>query len=237
MRSHSIRWWVAGVMLAGAGVASAATVTADFNTAGSIGGGAAVGSVRNSSVGTDATTDGLLGFNGFSATNFAVIGDDSGDLLSTSPSQGTSSLSFNITLSTVSDLQIGFKYKFVGWDVDLLGLVASDQFRVTLTGQPNLVNISTSVAGSSVNPFVFATTTSYSATFLGLSAGVYTLSFVLNESGSNALNTLLTNTAVAIDDVSMVSTPVPVPAAFWLLGSAVAGIVGIGRRRRQTPLA
>jgi hypothetical protein len=225
-------------MLAGAGVTSAATVTADFNSAGSIGGGTAAGAVRNSSVGGDANTDGLLGFNGFSSTNFAVLGDNTGNLVSdgflqpSNPTSGDSSLSFNISLSTVSDLAVSFRYRFRGWDLDL---VNSDAFQVTLTGQPTLFNASSSFLGSIGSPLTFADGT-FNAVFGALAAGSYTLSFVLNEAAGDLLGPL-TNTAVAIDDVSMVSTPVPVPAAIWLFGSAIAGIVGIGRRRREIPFA
>lgn len=246
MRSHSIRWWVAGVMLAGAGVASAATVTADFNTAGSIGGGTAAGAVRNSSVGGDANTDGLLGFDNFSSSNFVVIGDASGNLAldpgpapffipvpSTAPNSGVSSLGFSITLSTVSDLAVSFRYRFRGWDIDLAN---SDAFQVTLTGQPTLFSASSSLLGSIGSPLTFADGT-FNAAFGALAAGTYTLSFILNEAAGGTTLLPLTNTAVAIDDVSMVSTPVPVPAAIWLLGSAIAGIVGFGRRRRRVSLA
>jgi hypothetical protein len=238
MRSHSIRWWVAGVMLAGAGVASAATVTADFNTAGSLGGGVGTGSARNSSVGGDGATDGLLGFNNFSGSNFAVIGDNTGDLVSpdalfvpSNPTDGSSSLSFSITITTLSDLAVSFKYKFQGWDLDAN---ASDQFQVTLTGQANpLVSATSTPFGSILAPFTFASGI-FNGSFSNLAAGTYTLAFVLNEASGSFFGVPQTNTAVAIDDVSLVSTavPVPVPAAAWLLGSALLGVLRLGRRRR-----
>ena len=37
---------------------------------------------------------------------------------------------------------------------------------------------------------------------------------------------------VAFDDVSLTVSPVPVPAAVWLFGTALAGLIGFGRRRK-----
>lgn len=58
--------------------------------------------------------------------------------------------------------------------------------------------------------------------------GIFTLSFFVDiASGLGALPTLLTVTTYAMAE----SAPVPVPAAVWLLGSALIGVAGISRRR------
>jgi hypothetical protein len=63
-----------------------------------------------------------------------------------------------------------------------------------------------------------------------LFSGTWTLSF-LNAAGGVAT---VGNAASAVLAWNPTSTSVPLPAAVWLLGSGLAGLAGIGRRRKLT---
>lgn len=60
-------------------------------------------------------------------------------------------------------------------------------------------------------------------TFTGLAAGNYSLWVGGNGTGNTSVGQQYI--------VSITASPVPVPAAIWLFGSAVAGMIGFGRRK------
>ena len=60
-------------------------------------------------------------------------------------------------------------------------------------------------------------------TFTGLSAGKYSLWIGGNGTG---------NTSVGQQYVASITSTVPVPGALWLFGSAVAGLIGFGRKSK-----
>jgi hypothetical protein len=60
----------------------------------------------------------------------------------------------------------------------------------------------------------------------GFVAGLNTLSFVVSNSGEGPTGLLVRGLAGTADVL-----PVPIPAALWLLGSGLLGLIGIGRRR------
>jgi hypothetical protein len=102
------------------------------------------------------------------------------------------------------------------WEVTLSGLGAG--------GTANL-DLSTVISGPISN---------FAAGFLGtngigLSDGVYTLAILLLPSTSSyTFEVALSNVAGGV---------VPVPAALWLFGSALLGLVGVTGRKSKAPLA
>ena len=195
-----------------------------------------IGTVRNDA--NDPQTDSALGFDSFSSTGFAVLGDLAGDLtsFSASPSAGLSRLAYSITLSEVSDLLVRFDYRFRGWDSS----VAGDRFFVGLLGPSgdffSLLRVSTSLGGGPFDPVTFGEGVEVERILVGLPPGTYQLLFGLDENDTaGPVFGQLSNTGVALDDVLAVWVPsasVPEPGAAALLVCGLTGLVRMGRRPR-----
>ena len=110
---------------------------------------------------------------------------------------------------------------------DILGLTAQAIMNVT-------------VGGASIADLTFSWDTGSSAVVTNAS-GVATGTVTFTDFLASGLHTL-TVTGKVIEmvpgadldtayDFSIYTTSVPIPAAFWLLGSALVGFVGFGRRR------
>jgi len=186
----------------------------------------------------------------FTTGRFAVLGDQAGNITNTGTTNGVSNsistgaftLSQTIVLAAIYgskavqsyDLTLSFKSAFDGSDSDEH---ASDTFTATLSG-PGAFGTQTLFSQTSFTPTPGTGSQQdnvpYSQLFSGLLPGEYILAFSLVESASEK-----TNTAAGIDDLSFsgTATVVPVPGAVWLLGSALAGISIIGRRKQRGELA
>ncbi len=71
-------------------------------------------------------------------------------------------------------------------------------------------------------------TTLISIQALGLSAGTHTMKFAIADANDYALDSWL---LVKAGSFSSEPSPVPLPAAVWLLGSGIIGLLGFSRRK------
>lgn len=133
---------------------------------------------------------------------------------------GPSDLSVTVAADTVlgSNIKTGFSL-FSGWDT------GNSSFRVG--AYQNNANNPLGTTGLIFKNSASTTTPGGSATFLftNLTAGDYTLFVGGNFSGGTG--------AAGKYTVSLTASPVPVPAAVWLFGSALAGMGAIGRRKQK----
>jgi hypothetical protein len=100
------------------------------------------------------------------------------------------------------------------WDVTVSGLGAGGTADLSLTS---------TITG----PVSFFSSGFLNTSGIGIGDGVYKLLVLLDPSTSSF------SFDVSIGNV----TTVPVPAALWLFGSAIAGLIGVTRRKSQPALA
>jgi hypothetical protein len=116
----------------------------------------------------------------------------------------------------------------------IAGTTFTNQHLAIVSGGPSVYgDVATYYALTSI-PTQSETLTSGLGTFLGTSTFMTNTSLGYSASGGNnytAFNTFADATVTVTYDYS----PVPLPAAAWLLGSGVVGLVGLGRRRRTAP--
>lgn len=170
------------------------------------------------------------------ANKFLVMGDDSGQLAG-SPTAGTFGFATPFALAAgTTDITVSFDWVFSAF---LLGSGGdTDQFSVGITG--NGFNINTPLVNNNavLNQSIAVSGKAYGPTSLNIAVaslgqadanGQYWLNFGYLENTSSQ-----TNGAVGIDNIKITANvaPVPVPGAVWLLGSGLAGLLGLQRRKQ-----
>jgi hypothetical protein len=192
----------------------------------------------NDTINTSTGSAGFDNFFGTSASNkFLVLGDQSGNTTGT-PNGGLLGQFFvyyapiNVGPGSKA-LSVSFDWAFDGTDTNTTAL-QQDFFAAGLIGGSGL-SLSNLVSGgptswfsqllvNKTSPGGFSTGTVDTA-LAAVPAGNYLLAFVQYE----APNSTATNSAVGIDNITI--SAVPVPAAVWLLGSAMTGFGLLGRRK------
>jgi len=171
------------------------------------------------------------------ANKFLVMGDDSGQLAG-SPTAGTFGFATPFTLAAgTTDITVSFDWVFSafllgsGGDTDQFNVgIAGNGFNIAspLTNNNSVVNQSINISGKAYGP----ANVNILASSLGApdANGKYWLSFGYLENTSSQ-----TNGAVGIDNIKITANvaPVPVPGAVWLLGSGLAGLLGLQRRKQM----
>lgn len=172
-----------------------------------------------------------------SANKFLVMGDDSGQLAG-SPTAGTFGFATPFSLAAgTTNITVSFDWVFSafllgsGGDADQFSVgIAGNGFNSTspLTNNNSVVNQTINISGKAYGP----ANVNILASSLGApdANGKYWLSFGYLENASSQ-----TNGAVGIDNIKITAnvSSVPVPGAVWLLGSGLAGLVGLQKRKQS----
>lgn len=124
---------------------------------------------------------------------------------------------------TAMTLDVGVDYSTA---LSAMGLIGSS-FSSTVMGSMTLADATGSVAlDASGNPVAYTLGTSSPLAF----------SLPSWSSTANGVTVTITNSSLTLNDMNLVlrgnSTVVPVPAAVWLFGSGLLGLIGVARRRR-----
>lgn len=177
-------------------------------------------------------------FDNSAGNQFLVLGDDSGQLAG-SPDNGTFGFATPFSLASgTTDITVSFDWVFSAFVLGGTG-GSTDQFKVGIGGAGFDINspLATSVtildqSIPSAGKFYGPDTVNLAVASLGAADanGNYWLSFgLLENTGTNPT----TNSAVGIDNIKITANvaPVPVPGAVWLLGSALAGLIGLQKRK------
>src|SRR5215470_7444021 len=176
---------------------------------------------------------GNAGFDSFFNTNpgtgFAVLGDVV-DGISGLPVAGNFSLtSPSFTLATASKLTISFRSALDG--IVNVAPAEPDLVTVALIGSSSQTTIySATFSGSQINAGTAFPGPPATFTLFNVAAGTYQLRLSLAEGGTG-VSAANTNTALGVDDVSVTSDVVPVPAALWMF---LAGLGVLYCLARQT---
>lgn len=134
---------------------------------------------------------------------------------------GLSDLSLTVAADTVlgSTLKPGFSL-FQGWDTGNSS-VRVQAYQNNANNPLGTTGLIFQNSASTITPGGFA-----SLLFTNLAAGDYTLFVGGNYSGGTGAPGKYT--------VNLTASPVPIPAAVWLFGSAMAGLIGFGRRNNKS---
>ena len=92
-------------------------------------------------------------------------------------------------------------------------------------------NSSVTITGFKINGNQISTTLQLDSLFDGL-GGINDFQLIaLDASWSNLTRVEFDNSAYSLDNIQLDLKPVPVPAAVWLFGSGLIGLVGVARRK------
>lgn len=111
------------------------------------------------------------------------------------------------------------------WSLNVADTVSPVNVNFTLAGAPPVVSF---LSGST--HYEFSSTPTNSTFNLLLAAGSYFFGLVPSNGGAYGFT-------ASLDADPIPPSNVPVPAAVWLFGSALLGLVGAGRRKSQPALA
>ncbi|MGB5539877.1 MAG: hypothetical protein WBO37_07305 [Gammaproteobacteria bacterium] len=226
MKSPRILWTArAGLLVC----LSMGTAVAEAVTVSSIGAGSAVSSIDRSANFDSITT------NGISFTPYSE-----GTLTINTP--GSSVIGFNVFADTSPGSVQTDKYYYASGNNGHVTITTSDgidmfgvEFRV---GHGFLGVVDTSVIWEAYSNNVLTGSGQFNTTrgsVIGWSdiAGFDELRVGANTTGSGYAN-FGEPQAIAIDDLNVQISAVPLPAAVWLFGSGILALIGIGRQRRQS---
>lgn len=142
------------------------------------------------------------------------------------PSLGTFDLDIGYNSSLLSFTSVSFGDPVLGDQLDLFSLGSFTSSSNTTPGTVNVFELSfDSVAD--LNTLQAANFTLATFTFSALSGGISPLSISINALGDANGDPLVATTASG----SVTVTAVPLPAAAWLFGSGLLGLIGMARRK------
>ena len=170
---------------------------------------------------------------------FLVMGDDSGQLAG-SPDNGTFGFALPFALQAgATDITVSFDWVFSAFVLPAGSTGTTDQFKVGIAGAGFNINSPLTTSTTILDQSIASSGKLYGPAAVTLAAaslgapdanGQYFLTFGLFENtGTNPT----TNSGIGVDNIKITAdvAAVPVPAAVWLFGSALAGMGIIGRRK------
>ncbi len=142
------------------------------------------------------------------------------------PSLGTFDLNIDYNPSLLSFTSVSFGDPVLGDQLDLFSLGSLTSWDNTTPGTLNVFELSFD-SPTDIDTLQAANFTLATLTFSALSGGISPLSISINALGDangDPLAAITTSGSVTV-------TAVPVPAAVWLLGSGLLGLIGVARRK------
>ena len=118
-----------------------------------------------------------------------------------------------------------------GDQLDLFGFGINPRGASTVASTVNVFEVSLD-SPSDLDTFQLDRFLLFSVQFEALSAGVGVFDLAIIELGDSDGQLLTATTTSATVEVMSPLNPVPVPAAVWLFGTALLGLVGFGRRKK-----
>lgn len=143
------------------------------------------------------------------------------------PSLGTFDLNIGYNPLLLSFTGVSFGDPVLGDQLDLFSLGSLTSWDNTTPGTVNVFELSFDSA-TDLNTLQAANFTLATLTFSALSGGISPLSISINALGDANGDPL----TVTMANGSVTVTAVPVPAAVWLFGSGLLGLIGIVRRNK-----
>jgi hypothetical protein len=142
------------------------------------------------------------------------------------PSLGTFDLDINYNPAVLSFTGASFGDPLLGDQLDLFGLGSISSSSNATPGIVNLFQLSLD-SSTDMDTLQAANFTMATLTFSALSLGTSSLSISINALGDSNGSPLIAD----LTSGSVTVAAVPIPAAIWLFGSGLFGLLGLVRRR------
>ncbi|MHB1141398.1 MAG: cohesin domain-containing protein [Sulfuricaulis sp.] len=142
------------------------------------------------------------------------------------PSLGTFDLDINFNPAILSFSAVNFGDSVLGDQLDLFGFGSITSYDDSTLGTVNLFQLSFDDPND-LDTLQAADFTMATLTFSALSSGTSALDISINALGDSIGDPL----AADITGGSVIVSAVPLPAAIWLLGSGLLGLVGMARHK------